>query len=542
LRVLLFLLLGLILLGTDAASAGVPSNALDRAVVLALKRQAAPPRPTTTPPSPSPGAPTAPAVPAVSPASEAGASLSISAWAGPVTATSLAELLAGAIRNSPELASARLDIEIAEGRILEATARDDWQLGADVSVGTRAGQVGGLSIPRQTSLSASGQLTRLLPTCGAFTLSAGSSVVDGDMRREWIDTVTVALSRPLWRNRGRDISYAALTRATLQRDATRLSHRVSAISVVQSVIAAYWELVLAEQEVAIAETSLGLAEERLRLTRAGIKGGKVADAEALAVEQAIATRTEELLGAELAIVDRSIALRRATGLPIGDGALVLRVDAAISSEDRGWELGALLERAYAASPELARLAVDQKTTEIDVEVTREGLLPQLDAALTLGPSGRGETAYRALQNLVTIDDYEIGGTLTYRQSLGSRDVRGRLRSARGQLEKIKVSSGDVKQQLAQALSRAIGQLELARRRIALAERTIELSQRNIEVELTRFGLGKSTNFDVLQRQDELKQARLRRVRALIDWRKAEATVMALTGELLPFYGITLPDR
>jgi outer membrane protein TolC len=191
-------------------------------------------------------------------------------------------------------------------------------------------------------------------------------------------------------------------------------------------------------------------------------------------------------------------------------------------------------------PELARLAVDQKTTELDVFVTKDGLLPQLDAALVLGPSGRDGNAGTALKNMATFDDIQITATLTYQQSLGARDVRGRLRAAEGQLQKITVTAADVKQQLAQGISRAVGQLELAKRRVALAERTIELAQRNIEVELTRFGLGKSTNFDVLQRQDELKQARLRRVRALIDWRKAEGTVMALTGELLPFYGIKLP--
>jgi outer membrane protein len=467
-------------------------------------------------------------------------------WAGEATATSLSELLAQAIRSAPQLASAQLDTEIAEGHILEATARDDWQLGADLSVRSSAGQIGGTSINRQTTITASGQLSRLLPTGGSFTIEGQTSVNDVDAPmfggREWSDTVTATLSHPLWRNRGREISYAALTRATLSRDATLLSRRVSAIAVTQTLIAAYWDLVLAEQEVAIAEASLGLAEERLRLTRAGIKGGKVADAEALAVEQAIATRTEELLAAQLSIVDRSIALRRAAGLPIGRGALVLRVDAAISAGDRTFALDALLENAYAASPELARLAVDQKVTEIDVEVTKEGLLPQLDAALTLGPSGRDATASGALKNLVTLDDYQLGATLTYRQSLGASDVRGRLRAAQGQLEKVKVSAADVKQQVAQSMTVAVGQLELARRRLTLAERTIELSQRNIEVELTRFGLGKSTNFDVLQRQDELKQARLRRVRAMIDWRKGEATVMALAGELLPFYGITLPEK
>lgn len=537
------LTLSLLLLGAGTASAQSHHSPLDRAVAFALKRQAA----GTNPAAPASANPAPPTAATTSPAPSADpATLSISAWAGPATATSLAQLLASAIGASPELASARLDTEIAEGRILEATGRDDWELGADVSVQSSAGQVGGTPINRQTTISASGQLTRLLPTGGSFRIGAQTSVNDVDSPtfggREWTDSVTASLSHPLWRGVGRAIAYANVTRATLQRDASRLTRQVSAIAVVQSVVAAYWDLVLGEQEVAIAEASLGLAEERLRLTRAGIKGGKVADAEALAVEQAIATRTEELLSAELAIVDRSIVLRRAAGLPIANGNLVLRVDAAVSAANRSWDLGTLLETSYAASPELARLAVDQKSTEIEVEVSADGLLPQLEAALTLGPSGRDDTASGALQNLVGLDDYQISGSLTYRQPLGARAARGRLRAARGQLDKIKVSASDIKQQLAQALNRAIGQVELAKRRVELAERTIELSQRNIEVELTRFGLGKSTNFDVLQRQDELKQARLRRVRALIDWHKAEASVLAVTGELLPSYGIAIQDR
>lgn len=555
-------------------------SVIDRAVQLALRQAtpaapAAAPRPATpapatpapatpAPAAPTSGAPAAPAAPAAPippvPAPPAPAdplaATSIASWAGQATVTSLAELLKGTIANAPELAQAKLDIEIAEARILEASARDDWQLRADLEVVNARNA----TFDRQTSVTASGSLTRLLPTGGSFSIGAattysdldyppppplppGSEDIIGDLfpqdASSWTDSVTATLTHPLWRGRGRDYAYAAQTRATLQRDATRLQRQVSAISVVQSVIASYWDLVLAEQEVAIAEASLGLAEERLRLTRAGIKGGKVADAEALAVEQAIATRTEELLAAELAIVDRSIVLRRATGMPIAGDQLVLRVDAAVNPDDRAWQLGALLEASYAASPELARLAVDTKTTELDVFVTKEGLLPQLDAALTLTPSGSDGNFGTALENMATFDNVQITATLTYQQSLGARDVRGRLRAAEGQLQKITVTAADVKQQLAQGISRAVGQLELAKRRVALAERTIELAQRNIDVELTRFGLGKSTNFDVLQRQDELKQARLRRVRALIDWRKAEGTVMALTGELLPFYGITI---
>ena len=57
--------------------------------------------------------------------------------------------------------------------------------------------------------------------------------------------------------------------------------------------------------------------------------------------------------------------------------------------------------------------------------------------------------------------------------------------------------------------------------------------------MDRFNLGKSTNFDVLNRLEELRQAELRKAQAMIDWHKAEAVVQSLTGQILPAYGITL---
>ena len=44
---------------------------------------------------------------------------------------------------------------------------------------------------------------------------------------------------------------------------------------------------------------------------------------------------------------------------------------------------------------------------------------------------------------------------------------------------------------------------------------------------------------MLNRLEELRQAELRKAQAMIDWHKAEAVVEALTGDILPDYGITL---
>jgi outer membrane protein TolC len=98
----------------------------------------------------------------------------------------------------------------------------------------------------------------------------------------------------------------------------------------------------------------------------------------------------------------------------------------------------------------------------------------------------------------------------------------------------------VRAQIAQAMATAVAQVELAQRRVKLSQRAIELANDNIRIETDRFNLGRSTNFDVLNRLEDLRQAELRKTQAMVDWHKAAASVDALTTELLPMYGITIP--
>ena len=44
---------------------------------------------------------------------------------------------------------------------------------------------------------------------------------------------------------------------------------------------------------------------------------------------------------------------------------------------------------------------------------------------------------------------------------------------------------------------------------------------------------------MLNRLEELRQAELRKAQAMIDWHKAETSVLALTGDILPAFGITV---
>jgi outer membrane protein TolC len=470
----------------------------------------------------------------------------LSSWAGPARVITLPELLQLAVRQAPSLASAKLDIAIAEARIYQTYARQDWQIRAQLTVNSSQSYIAGVAFDRGTKVQLDTDVSRLLPTGGTVTLHAGTtfdrspSFSDGGMlKNNWFDEITGTISQPLLRGRGRFLYEANERRATLSRDASILARRLVAIQTVQGVVSAYWDLVLAEQQVAITQASLDLAKERLRITQIGTDGGKVPRSEIPAVQQIIATREEDVLNGELGVLDRSIALRRAVGMAIGRGELGLRVTTDLATRDTVWDLGQLSDRAFAASPELAQLAKQDASARIDIDVTENGLLPQLDAALTLGPTGQDEQFGTAWKNVATFKSIQVGGSLTFQHSLGQENVRGLAREQREGRRKLEVTATDIRAQLAQTMARSVAQLELAKRRIALSQRAIELANENIKIESDRFNLGKATNFDVLNRQEELRQSELRKAQAMIDWHKAETVVQALTGDLLPSYGISV---
>lgn len=481
------------------------------------------------------------------------ASDDLTQWAGPARATSLPELLAVAVKQAPALATATIDIEIAEARIYQTLARDDWRIDGSLNVQRQQGGFfGGQELDHTTTLSASAGIGRAFSTGGTLGVRAGTNFFSRTLEdataneflggENWTHDLSATFTQPMLRNRGRFFWEANERRASLSRDASVLARRLAAIQTVQTVVSAYWDLVLAERQVAITRASLDLARERLRITQIGTDGGKIPRSELPAVQQIIATREEEVLSGELAVLDRSIALRRAAGMPIGKGELGLRLGAELVTRDVTWDLGELTERAFQASPELAQLAKQDAVAVLDVEITENGLLPQLDAALTVGTLGADTKAGAALENLVTLDSLLVSGTLTLQHSLGQENVRGAAREQRATRRRIEVTAFDVRAQIAQTMARAVAQLELARRRVALSQRAIDLAKQNIQIETDRFNLGRATNFDVLSRQEELRLAELRQAQAMIDWHKAETVVQALTGDLLPQYGIELGPK
>jgi outer membrane protein len=465
----------------------------------------------------------------------------------------LADVIAVAVRQSPELTHARIDVDAARAQLLQAEGSEDTHLGArgqGAVVRAAPTDPNGDSESEAVAASAS----RALSTGGTLSVTAtGDRVklagVALDDSGQPIATVVsrysagveVELVQPLLRGAGATAFEAPIRKAAQERDAAALTHEAKARDLVVSLAQAYWEVAFAWRRLEVSKASLELAQQQLAYTEGAIRSEKVARSELLAVQQAIATRKQGVIAAEQTLYEQSLALRQLGGLEIGPDAIAVKTEALPAKIDAGeLDLAAVVRAAFAHSAELAALVAKRHAAETSAEAADSAARSRLDLDLTAGLVGADTTAGKALSSAVGHPGYSVTAGLTFDHAIERRTERGGQAAARAQVLTAKADERDAQAKLAVRATRAVQRARAALASIALGDEAISLAEQNITAEQKRFELGKSTNFEVLRRQDELEQARLRQAAAIADYLTIRADLDDLSGVLLARYGIIMP--
>lgn len=458
----------------------------------------------------------------------------------------LPDALQTAIRQSPTLASARIDLDVANAAVVRSLGIDDLLLRA---TGTYSRQkvevVAGDNVAASNAVDAQlgVDLIKLLPTGGTLSLHVGggrnkSSRGLGEFESYGSD-VTARLDQPLLRGRGKEVSHAGQEQARHNLKASELALRARARDEIQQILETYWELVWTHKSLEIRQSALAIAKERRRITEASIRLGSAPATALLEVDQVIATSEEEILLAAQRITVRSLELRQRTGMAVGPGHLDLRPEEDLNVSPESFDLDKVVGLAMKNDPNLAAFVEQGASTQIAIRVARDASDPRLDLALTGGPIGTALTLSDSIERLSKGKGYQVLGSLVYEQRIGNNEGQGQLKDARAQYQRVLVNERTLRAQVATAAATSVQSAHIAMKRMELSQIAMSLSEKNIEAERRRFESGKSTNFDVLERQDEQKQARLRFARAAIDYLRATIQIHSLSGELLDRYGVTL---
>lgn len=484
------------------------------------------------------------------------------AAAGPTTeAVRIEDLVAVAVRQSASLARARADRSIARAEADAAGLETDLITSAEL--GWKRVHVGDNIDPQLVQLYEDSKITGTLGVAkkvgtGA-TVSAqvglqqatqeytiddlilGAATDEEIDQLEFVDnaqaSASLRIEQPLLRGFGA-VGVARQTRARLAAEGANVKAQLSAEEMLRDLVIAYWELAYSAHELQIRQQSLALAKTQYQVTQDAKRAGAVAANALKAVEYQIAVREEALLRAQLEVEARSLELRRIAGLEISRRDLVLIPGEDFAIDERAWDIDDALDAALRDNPRLQVLLADKRSADLDVDVARDAGRPKVDLALQGTLFGDGATSGEAVGGLGSNGGYEITASLSFSFEVGSSHA-GATRAATERRSRVIVDAQDLRRMIETEIVQAVHAVSAAQQRARLADKAIDVAADNVDAERASFLAARTSNFQVMQRQDDLVDAHLRKGRAIADYHEAVAKLEFLTGSLLERYGVEL---
>jgi outer membrane protein TolC len=477
----------------------------------------------------------------------------------------LNDLIEVGVRNSPNLARAKLERSAARGDAGFARIDQAWVLngkaqysqygvGGDVEVNL-------LDTVKEEKIDGSIGVGRKLPTGGQLgvEVSFNRTMKEIAISKELINTVdpttkattdveefatshqttaSVTFTQPLLRGIGSDVALAKERKADFTASEATIAAQIEAEKMVLELVKGYWELAYASHELDTRMDSLDLATQQEKLTREEIRAGASPSSALNAVVYEIATREEAKLRAQTDFEQKSLEIRRKAGLELSNRTLVLRPGEPFSVGSEEFEVGDMLERSRKSNRRLVLLALRKRNFGVDVDVAKNAMLPKLDVNLSAGLMGTGVSSDEAFSNASGAAGYQVMASLTFQWEMSgaAKDAHKAALARRAQVEVERI---DVQRQIENEVVQAVQLVKTARARVGFMEKAAAVAEENVKAERAQFQAQRSTNFDVMRRQSELAEANLRRGRAVADYHIAVAQLQYLSGTLLGDYRVNV---
>ena len=358
--------------------------------------------------------------------------------------------------------------------------------------------------------------------------------------------VALGYTQPLLRGRRIDGPRRQLLVSQLNRDISDIDLRETITNTVAEVRRAYWELVYAKASVDVQLQALELAEQLVRDNRARVEIGTLAPIDIVQAQSEAAQRRQAVAEAEQNLRTAELLLKQ---LIVG-GTDDEVWDAEINTVDRPvLDLGPVdvdraIRTALDARTDIARTRRQEEINDVTLRNLENDTLPSLDLVGSYRLQGQGGTRLvpqafgdlpvlggrtvdmipggytDALAHLAGIDfpDWTVQLQLSY--PLGQSAQRAAHARAQLQIRQTRAQLRQLELQIATEVTNAAVLIQSVQQRIDAARAARELAEEQLAAEESKFEVGTSTNFFVVQAQRDLATARDSELRAILDYQNA----------------------
>jgi len=408
-------------------------------------------------------------------------------------------------------------------------------------------------------------VSQLVPTGGSYTVGFNNSRVSTTggftlVSPAYRSSLSLGATQPLMRNFGVDVTRRTINIARntlgLNREAFRGLLMDTAVSVEQ----AYLDLIYARQFVDVTKESLFLARDQSRITQIRIDVGASAPLDILQPRVQIATTEEQLIAAVASVRDAEDRLRALMHLETADWDRPILPTDTVGYTPITVDQNADVARAFDLRPELKELQLTSATRRIEYTYARNQVLPRLDLNLNYGAAGLGgttavldpitgqptgqftSTGYSRALNQVFGRDFP-SWTVGFTVGVPVRNIGARAEAKRAEydLAAATTSEEQTRQNIAVEVRKAVRDIDTNAKEITASRTAREAAEKNLDAERRRYENGMSTNFQVLQVQQQLSDARVREIQALVGYNKAVSAYHRAVGDILETRNITVEE-
>lgn len=368
----------------------------------------------------------------------------------------------------------------------------------------------------------------------------------------------LSVNQPLLRNFGLDVTRRGILIARNTLGINREAFRTALMNTAEGVEQAYLNLIYSRRAVEVVKETLFLARDQARITQIRIDVGASAPLDILQPRVTIATQEEQLILAVARVRDAEDQLRALMNLPREEWDKPILPTQDVTYTPMTVDQNAAVARALELRPELRQARLTTETRRVQYVYARNQRLPQLDLNIDYGLAGVGGRS-RDIDpdtGVVTIRDTGLGDALSqvFANDFPSWTVgvqvgvpftnigaRAEARRAQLNLESSKVEQEQTEQTVTLAVRAAARDVDTAARTIVASRTARDAAERNLEAERRRYENGMTTNFQVLQIQQQLSDSRVRELQALVGYNQAVAAYHRQVGDILEVRGIVTEE-
>lgn len=457
----------------------------------------------------------------------------------------LADLVDIALEYNLRLESSRRSVEIARSSVRSAEA--PFIPFVDLVGGTRVTDRStnrsfsqGGSTQRTTGLRSSAGVEAgvTLPTAGRVVVDSEVSRTDTTARgrfgtentRQYETGADIRYIQPLLRGGGMDVGTAQLRSARINEMNRILADKLVERDVIQSVITSYFSILQRARELQVSAEAI---RERLRFveeTRIRFEIGRVDESEILRAETSYLSELERAIGRRRALDDQRESLLLLLGLPISTQISLIDITEELSRQGRV-DLPTqddVISEALNQRIELMQSDLAIALAEIDAQVDRNALLPQLDFDAGYGRNDQGSH----FDSSWGWRDSGWDAGLALRVPLVNIQRRETAKRSRLSLEQRRTDRLSAERDLTQEVLNNRRQVLTTEAQLMVLSRNVQRARKSLELINGRFEVGFASITEVRLAQDELFEAETRYSNTLLNYQIALSRLYVALGRPL----------